>query len=103
MRLAAPKFHGTFSQAHSLFRFRPRVSLPFWESNAMTVATDINEPEVSGRIERRAFPRRRSWDNASFVPADKPLTPAVNIKPLNISQGGLGFISPKELTVGQRI
>src|SRR5437762_1605921 len=56
-----------------------------------------------GFVEYRAFPRRRAQASATFVPVARPLAPSVRLKLVDVSQGGVGFIVAKELTVGDHI
>ncbi len=52
---------------------------------------------------RRCFPRRTPRGTATIIADDKPGTAPVDITLRNLSQGGAGFISTQQLSVGQRI
>jgi PilZ domain len=52
---------------------------------------------------RRCFPRRAPRGTATMIADDQPGTAPVAVTLRNISQGGVGFISPQQVTVGQRI
>jgi hypothetical protein len=54
-------------------------------------------------FERRAFPRRRGRGQVMIIPSEKPMAPGIRAKLLDVSQAGIQFTIPRELTVGQRI
>lgn len=68
-------------------------------SEPSSTATTEAEPF----FEYRAFPRRRAHGSATYVPADRPLTPSARIKLVDVSQGGLQFIVAKKLAPGDLI
>ena len=69
----------------------------------MTEAAQSDTPAPEPFFESRAFPRRRTRGRATFVPADKPLTPSARINLVDVSQGGLQFIVAKQLAPGDLI
>jgi hypothetical protein len=63
-----------------------------------------NPDSASGSFrDRRGFPRRPPRGSATIVPADKIMAPSVIVSLINLSQGGVHFLTAKELAVGQRI
>jgi hypothetical protein len=66
----------------------------------MSAPTTAQQP---GFTERRLFPRRRARGAAAFRPADRPLATGISITLVDMSHGGVGFISMRELTVGQKL
>jgi PilZ domain len=63
----------------------------------------LTEAPDSIYANRRCFPRRAPRGTATMIVDDKPGTAPVAITLRNISQGGAGFLSTQQVSVGQRI
>ena len=69
----------------------------------MSEPSSPTAPAPEPFFEGRAFPRRRARTSATYVPADKPLTPSTRITLIDVSQGGVSFTVAKKLAVGDLI
>ena len=60
-------------------------------------------PAHTPPVERRSFLRRQARGGATIRPADKPLAPSVHVILVDISHGGIGVMTTKELVLGEHI